>query len=81
MNVGRNVKGRKDYHTARFAVWLLAQRFGEEKVIDYWRLLGQGKNWEAAFKTAFGMSMGQYSKLFDSLRRDPAKAAAFIAGS
>lgn len=81
MNIGRNVKGRKDYHTARFAVWLLAQRFGEEKVIDYWRFLGQGKNWEAAFKASFGMSMGQYSTLFDSLRQDPAKARAFIAGS
>ena len=77
----RGAWGRQHYETARFAVWLLAKRFGEDRVITYWRLIGQGKSWAGAFKSAFGMSLGQYSKLFEKLRRDPAQAAAFIAGA
>lgn len=81
MSGDRGVRGREQYETARFAVWLLAERFGEERVMTYWRLIGQGKSWESAFKAAFGITMGQYSNLFEKLRRDPAQAAAFIAGT
>ncbi|WP_421054693.1 hypothetical protein [Leisingera sp. D0M16] len=74
------VKGGEQYRTARFAVYLLAHRFGEDAVLNYWRYLGQGKSWEAAFRAAFGMSLGTYSSEFETLRRDLAQAKAFMAG-
>jgi len=74
------VKGGEQYLTARFAVYLLAGRFGEEAVLNYWRYLGQGKSWEPAFRAAFGMPLGEYSSEFEALRRDPALAQAFMAG-
>lgn len=73
------VKGRDQYKIAMFAVYLLAERFGEDKVLDYWRYIGQGKSWEAAFKASFGLSLGDYMTRFETLRADPAAAAAFIA--
>lgn len=74
------VKGYDQYQIAMFAVFLLAERHGEKAVLNYWRYIGQGKSWEAAFKAAFGVSLGNYSSLFETLRSDPVRAAAFISG-
>ncbi|EBA15829.1 hypothetical protein RSK20926_14399 [Roseobacter sp. SK209-2-6] len=76
----QSIRGREEYATSRFAVYLLARRFGEEAIIDYWRYLGQGNSWEAAFKAAFGMSMGEYYQKFETVRRNSKLAAAFAAG-
>lgn len=76
----RSVKGRSQYHISRFAVYLLASRFGERAIFDHWRYIGQGYTWEQAFERAFGMKMGAFQSAFEVYRLDATAAAAFAAG-
>lgn len=76
----RSVKGYEQYLVVRFAVYLLAERYGEQAVLNYWRHVGQGKSWEAAFNSAFGQSMSSFYTEFEAMRRDPQRVAAYIAG-
>lgn len=80
MQEHRSVKGAEQYLTARFAVYLLSRRYGDQAVLDYWRYVGQGKSWEAAFRNAFGLSIGSYYTEFETMRRNPELASAFLAG-
>lgn len=74
------VKDARQYQIALFAAYLLEERFGVEAVFNYWRYIGQGRSWDRAFEAAFGMKMSTYQDLFQTLRVDPAKAAAFANG-
>lgn len=75
-----SVDGGRQYRVAFLAVYLLAERYGEDAVIEYWRLLGQGKSWEASFRKVFGQSIGGYTQTFESLRFNTNNASAFMAG-
>jgi hypothetical protein len=48
------------YKTAALAVLYLTKQFGEEKILDYFRSLGQGDSADAAFQNVFGMSIREY---------------------
>ncbi|MDU8928648.1 hypothetical protein RXV86_14750 [Alisedimentitalea sp. MJ-SS2] len=74
------LKGGDQYAVAHLAARLLAERNGAQSILNYWRYLGHGNNWETAFQKAFGMRLSDYERLFETLRRDRAKAAAFAAG-
>lgn len=75
-----SVKGGRQYTVAHLAAQLLAERHGERAMFTYWRQIGRGHNWEAAFQAAFKMRLSDYERLFETLRRDPAKATAFARG-
>lgn len=75
------VKDAKQYRVAFLAVYLLAERSGEQAVLNYWRYIGQGKSWEAAFKAAFGLSLNSFTNQFERMRSDPTAARAFISGA
>lgn len=77
MHGDRTVKGGKQYRIARFAAYLLAERFGEKAIFDYWRYIGQGRTWERSFEMAFGMKLSTYQSQFEAFRVDANKAAAF----
>lgn len=76
----RSVKGLEQYLTARYAVYLLTKRYGEQAVLNYWRHVGQGKSWEAAFRAAFGQSISSFYSEFEVMRRDTQRSASYMAG-
>lgn len=74
------VKGGKQYAVAHLAAHLLVERYGRKASFNYWRYVGQGQNWEAAFLRAFGIRLSEYERMFETLRRSPGQAAAFARG-
>ncbi len=74
------VKDASQYRIARFAAYLLEERFGEKAMFNYWRYIGQGRSWDRSFELAFGMKLSAYQNQFQVYRVDAAKAAAFAAG-
>jgi hypothetical protein len=73
-----SMKSWKEYSVAHLAAQLLADRFGEQAMFNYWRYVGQGRNWESAFKAAFGIGLGDFERQFETLRYDSSKAGAFV---
>jgi len=48
------------YKTAGLAVLTLTERFGQQKVLDYFSGLGRGESPESSFQKAFGISMADF---------------------
>lgn len=65
------------YHIAHFAAHLLVARHGHRAMFDYWRRLGQGEDWETAFRATFGIGLSEYEDRFQHLRRDLGAAMTF----
>lgn len=74
------LEGREEYEVARFAVFLLAKRESVSRVMDYWRLLGQGKSPNQAFVDIFGMSLAEFEEHFQRARNEAVYAIQFIQG-
>ena len=58
------------YSFSALAVELLVSSAGEGKAIEYWTLLGPGKEWQEAFQTTFGMTVADFYVLFKKHRED-----------
>jgi len=70
LNKIKKAESTEEYEVALFAVFLLAKRESVNRVMDYWRLLGQGKSQEQAFDEIFGMSLAEFETLFQKMRQD-----------
>lgn len=58
------------YKTAGLAVLVLTERFGQEKVLTYFKLLGQGDNAENAFYRSFGLNLADFeTEIMGSIRK------------
>ena len=57
LNKIKKAESTEEYEVALFAVFLLAKRESVNRVMDYWRLLGQGKSQEQAFDEIFGITL------------------------
>jgi hypothetical protein len=57
------------YKTAGVAVLLLTERFGQQKVLDYFVELGQGESPETSFQRVFGVKMTDFESELESLLR------------
>jgi hypothetical protein len=67
----------EEYDVSRFAAYLLAKRYGLKSFNDYWREIGQGKDWNAAFQATYGMSIREFEAIFEELRHDLKAAIIF----
>jgi hypothetical protein len=65
-----SVQGAQGYGPARFAALLLARASGVDSLVEYFRFLGRGMEWDAAFEKAFGMERAVFEAEFETLRRD-----------
>lgn len=74
------VRSDAEYAGSNLAVATLAQRYGEEQVIVFWREVGETDDWNEAFKRAFGMPIFEFEALFEELRDDQVKLLAFAGG-
>lgn len=53
------------YKTAGLAVLILMDRYGQEKVWNYFAEIGQGKEPEAVFQQVFGLSFAEFTASFE----------------
>jgi len=57
------------YKTAGFAVMVLTERFGQEKVLTYFSSLGKGDSAENAFYHSLGINLADFeTEIMSSLR-------------
>ncbi|MEO0390210.1 MAG: hypothetical protein AAF218_04640 [Pseudomonadota bacterium] len=59
----------RTYGVARFAAYLLAERYGDQALFDYFVALGRLEDRDAAFREVFGMSLAQFEAEFAAVRR------------
>jgi len=60
----------QDYGVARFATYLLGQKYGTRSLFDYFAALGRGDRNEQAFQSQFDMSLSAFDAEFEALCRD-----------
>ena len=65
-----SVNSPEAYGVARFAAYVLAQKYGIGAVFDYFSALADSDSQDAAFQQTFGLSLSDYSVVFEGLRRD-----------
>lgn len=75
-----SVKGDAEYAASNLSVALLALRFGEERMVTFWRATGELGDWDAAFEMAYGFEMTTFETLFEEIRHDNDKLAQFARG-
>lgn len=75
-----SVRSGREYSASNLATASLAMRYGEDRVIDFWRAVGEMDDWDRAFEHTFGMELDQFEGLFEELRVDNAKLIAFATG-
>lgn len=76
----RQIETNEEYEVARFAGLLLAKRESVNRMLDYWRLLGQGRSKNEAFGEVFGMSFKEFEAHFEKARKDVQYALKFARG-
>jgi len=69
LTVHGSLQTGRTYGVARFAAFLLAERFGDQALFDYFAALGRLKDRDAAFREVFGMSLAAFEADFASVRR------------
>ncbi len=74
----KSVSTNEEYAVSKFAAFLLVKRFGIESMIEYWRQIGQGNDWNKAFQNTFGMSLKEYEREFETLRQSLQLSHAFV---
>lgn len=71
------VKTDAEYAASNLAVALLSLRYGEDRMIDFWRAVGQLDDWDASFAQTYGIAIADFEALFEDLRQDNTKLAMF----
>ena len=61
--------------------WLVSQSGDERSHVEYWRLLAETDNWEQAFTSAFGMTVGDFLEGFEAYRDERRTQVHAVSGS
>ncbi len=72
------VRTLADYRASYYGVYLLAERFGPERLITFWRAVGETDNWYTAFETTFGMTVQSFEALYPLLLTDDQAGFEFV---
>ena len=78
LNKTGSVRGGPAYGTARFAAFVLAERYGVQSLFDYFEALGDTGDRDAAFAQVFKLTRAQFEADFETLRRDFGAARDYI---
>lgn len=62
--------GHEHYFLGFLAVELLVERAGEGALLEYFRLLPTSPSWQDAFKSAFGITAGEFYEEFEAARAE-----------
>lgn len=75
-----SVRSHREYSASNLATSALAMRYGEDRIVDFWRAVGELDDWDRAFERTFDMEIDQFEGLFEELRTDNAKLIKFATG-
>ena len=78
IRLSEEVRSLADYNASYYAAYLLAERYGSNTLIDYWRAVGETGNWFTAFKQTYGMSVQDFEKMYSTLLDDPHAGFEFV---
>lgn len=73
----QSVRSDAEYSASNLAVALLALRFGEDRMVAFWRAVGEEDDWDAAFAAVYDMQMEDFEGLFEDMRHDLTKLMKF----
>ncbi|WP_323767185.1 peptidoglycan-binding domain-containing protein [Antarctobacter sp.] len=73
----QSVRSDAEYSASNLAAALLALRFGEDRMVVFWRAVGEEDDWDAAFEAAYDMRMDDFEDLFEDMRHDLTKLVKF----
>ena len=59
---------RYGYASGMVASAILAEMAGYPSLMEFFSLIGQGRDWQGAFQTAFGMTVSEFYELFERSR-------------
>ncbi|WP_420327463.1 hypothetical protein [Mameliella sp.] len=76
----QSVRSDGEYAASNLAVAVLALRYGEDRMVEFWRVAGEMDDWEPAFETVYDMKMTDFEGLFEELRHDQGKLLKFARG-
>ncbi len=76
----QSVRSHREYSASNVATSVLAMRYGEDRIVDFWRAVGEQDDWGRAFKQTFDMELEQFEELFEDLRADNAELIKFASG-
>ncbi|EBA05564.1 peptidoglycan-binding domain-containing protein [Sagittula stellata] len=66
------------YAVSHYAAALLAGRYGDRSLIDFWRAVGETDNWYDAFAQVYGMSVQDFEKLYQTMLESRAFGLEFV---
>ncbi|SNS17539.1 hypothetical protein [Antarctobacter heliothermus] len=67
------------YDVSAYGVAMLVERYGEETLFRYWRVVGETDNWFTAFEQVYGMTVEAFEALYVTLRDDKMAQREFLA--
>ncbi|CAN0236149.1 unnamed protein product, partial [Chrysoparadoxa australica] len=67
------------YDVSAYGVAMLVERYGEETLFRFWRVVGQTDNWFTAFEQVYGMTVEEFERLYITLRDDRMAQREFLA--
>lgn len=67
------------YDVSAYGVAMLVERYGEETLFRFWRVVGQTDNWFTAFEQVYGMRVEEFEGLYITLRDDRMAQREFLA--
>jgi len=76
----KSVHDRIGYKISGFATGLLAMRYGDQALFDYWKNFAVNKRQNASFRATFDMGLNEFLRLFSTLSSDVDAAEKFVSG-
>ncbi|WP_417209382.1 hypothetical protein [Antarctobacter sp.] len=73
------VRASEAYDVSAYAVAMLVERYGEETLFRFWRVVGETDNWFTAFEQVYGMTVQAFEDLYPTLRDDQMAQREFLA--
>lgn len=73
----QSVRSDAEYAASNLSTAVLSYRYGEDRMVDFWRAVGEEDDWETAFEKAYGLPMVEFEILFEELRHDLNKLVQF----
>lgn len=79
IRLAREVREAAAYDVSAYGVAMLVERYGEDTLFQFWRVVGQTDDWFAAFEEVYGMTVEDFEGLYTTLRDDQMAQREFLA--
>lgn len=73
-----SVRDGEDYLISHFATKILAEKFGNDALVQYWQAVGDHGNWDKAFSKTYGMTLDDYMDQVDGFLASSSALQTFL---